>query len=73
LIERIESEHVQVLLAANYFERSKPQLIADRTGIRPVVVPMSVDAASGVATYFDLVDLWIGGLKTAVAERETRQ
>ena len=50
LIERIEAEHVQVLLAANYFERSKPQLIADRTGIVPVVVPMSVDAGSGVAT-----------------------
>ena len=67
LIERIEAEHIQVLLAANYFERSKPQLIADRTGIVPVVVPMSVDAGSGVATYFDLVDLWIGSLKTAYA------
>lgn len=73
LIERIEVEHIQVLLTANYFERSKPQLIADRTGIVPVVVPMSVDAASGVATYFDLVDLWVGSLKTAFAEGEPRQ
>ncbi len=73
LIERIDAEHVQVLLAANYFERSKPQLIADRTGIVPVVVPMSVDAGSGVATYFDLVDLWIGSLKTAFAEGEPQQ
>ncbi len=70
LIERIEADHVQVLLAANYFERSKPQLIADRTGIVPVVVPMSVDAGSGVATYFDLVDLWVGSLKAAFAEEE---
>lgn len=73
LIERIDADHIQVLLAANYFERSKPQLIADRTGIVPVVVPMSVDAASGVATYFDLVDLWIGSLKTAFAEGEPHQ
>ncbi len=73
LIERIEAEHIQVLLAANYFERSKPQLIADRTGIVPVVVPMSVDAGSGVATYFDLVDLWIGSLKTAYARTEPGQ
>ena len=70
LIERIEADHVQVLLTANYFERSKPQLIADRTGIVPVVVPMSVDAGSGVATYFDLVDLWVGSLKAAFAEEE---
>ena len=70
LIERIEADHVQVLLTANYFERSKPQLIADRTGIVPVVVPMSVDAASGVASYFDLVDLWVGTLKAAFAEEE---
>jgi ABC-type Zn uptake system ZnuABC Zn-binding protein ZnuA len=73
LIERIEAEHVQVLLAANYFERSKPQLIADRTGIVPVVVPMSVDAGSGVATYFDLVDLWVGSLKTAYAQTGSGQ
>ena len=71
LIERIEADDIGVLLAANYFERSKPQLIADRTGIRPVVVPMSVDAASGVATYFDLVDFWVGSLKTAYAQTET--
>jgi len=71
LIERIEADDIGVLLAANYFERSKPQLIADRTGIRPVVVPMSVDAASGVATYFDLVDLWVGSLKTSFEQAET--
>ena len=73
LIERIETEHIHVLLAANYFEQSKPQLIADRTGIVPLVVPMSVDAGSGVATYFDLVDLWIGSLKTAFARTEPGQ
>jgi ABC-type Zn uptake system ZnuABC Zn-binding protein ZnuA len=59
LIERIGEQDVRVLMAANYFERSKPQLIADRTGILPVVVPMSVGGEPGVDTYFDLVDLWI--------------
>ncbi len=73
LIERINDEHAGVLLAANYFERSKPQLIADRTGIVPVVVPMSVDAESGVANYFDLVDMWVGSLKTAFAQAEKGQ
>jgi ABC-type Zn uptake system ZnuABC Zn-binding protein ZnuA len=65
LIDRIEREDVRVLLAANYFERSKPQMIADRTGIVPVVVPMSVGGEPGVESYFDLVDLWVGRLREA--------
>ena len=70
LIQRIEEEDVGVLLAANYFERRKPELIAERTGIVPVVVPMSVGGEAGVETFFDLVDLWVGRLKTAYAETE---
>ncbi len=70
LVERIEEENIRVLLTANYFERRKPELIAERTGIVPVVVPMSVGGEPGVETYFDLVDLWVGRLKTAFAETE---
>ncbi len=75
LIERIGEQDVRVLMAANYFERSKPQLIADRTGILPVVVPMSVGGEAGVDTYFDLVDLWItrllGAFETAYGEGDS--
>ena len=70
LIERIENEDIHVLLTANYFERRKPELIAERTGIVPVVVPMYVKGEPGIDTYFDLVDLWVGRLKTAFAETE---
>lgn len=65
LVQRIEDEKVEVLLAANYFERRKPDLIAERTGIVPVVVPMSVGGEAGVETYFDLVDLWVERLRDA--------
>jgi zinc/manganese transport system substrate-binding protein len=70
LIQRIANEHLEVLLAANYFERSKPELIAERTGIVPVIVPMSVGGEAGVETYFDLVDLWVARLNAAFAEGE---
>jgi zinc/manganese transport system substrate-binding protein len=70
LVERIQNEHVRVLMAANYFERSKPQLIADRTGILPVVVPMSVGGEPGVDTYFDLVDLWVARLRDAFVQAD---
>mgnify|MGYP000045958032 CR=1 FL=1 len=67
------TQKVDVLLAANYFERSKPQMIADRTGITPVVVPMSVGGEPGVDSYFDLVDLWVERLKDAYAGTESSQ
>ena len=67
LVQRIDDEDIRVLLTANYFERRKPELIAERTGIMPVVVPMYVGGEEGVEDYFDLVDLWIGRLTRAFA------
>lgn len=68
LIDEIKAQHVPVLLAANYFERRKPERIADRTGIIPVIVPTSVNGEPGVDTYFDLIDTWVGRLRDAYAE-----
>jgi ABC-type Zn uptake system ZnuABC Zn-binding protein ZnuA len=68
LIELIETEEVPVLLAANYFERRKPQSIADRTGIIPVVAPLSVGGEPGIDTYEGLVDMWITRLVRAYNE-----
>jgi len=73
LIRKIKGEHIEVLLAANYFERRKPQLIADRTGIVPVIVPTSVKGEPGVDTYFDLIDAWVGRLRDAYANAEKAQ
>jgi ABC-type Zn uptake system ZnuABC Zn-binding protein ZnuA len=67
LVQRIEDENIRVLLTANYFERRKPELIAERTGIIPVVVPMYVQGEPGIDSYFKLVDLWIGRLAGALA------
>ena len=67
LVQRIADEHIEVLLTANYFERSKPELIAERTGIIPVIVPMSVGGEAGVETYSQLVDLWVTRLLEAFA------
>jgi len=67
LIERIKTEQIEVLLAANYFEHRKPELIAERTGIVPVVVPTSVGGEPGVETYYDLVDLLVTRLVDAFA------
>jgi zinc/manganese transport system substrate-binding protein len=68
LIREIKSQKIRVLLAANYFEQRKPQLIADRTGIVPVIVPTSVNGEAGVDTYFKLIDTWVSRLQNAFAQ-----
>lgn len=70
LVKTIAAEDIRVLLSANHFEGSKPQLIADRTGIKPVVVPLSVAGEAGVESYTELIDLWITRLKQAFAEAD---
>ncbi len=65
LIRKINTEDIKVILAANYFERKKPQMIADKTGIIPVVVATSVGGQDGIKTYFDLIDSWVSDLATA--------
>ncbi|MCP4661103.1 MAG: zinc ABC transporter substrate-binding protein [bacterium] len=70
LVRTIPAEDVKVLLSANYFERRKPQLIADRTGIQPVVVPLSVAGEEGVESYTELIELWITRLNKAFAEAD---
>jgi zinc/manganese transport system substrate-binding protein len=72
LVQRIDDEHIGVLLTANYFERQKPELIAERTGIVPVIVPMFVGGEPGVDTYFDLVDLWIKRLREGYEKADAR-
>lgn len=64
LVDEIAAQHVQVLLAANYFDASKPQLIADRTGCRAVILALG---PSEVGSYLDLVDGWVDSLATAFA------
>jgi len=68
LIKKIKKEDIRVLLAANYFEKKKPQMIADRTGIIPVIVATSVGGQPDVESYFELIDSWVSNLKRAFAK-----
>ena len=72
LIQKIKNEKIKVILAANYFERKKPQMIADKTGIVPVIVATSVGGQEGIRTYFDLIDSWVSDLATAFRRTDER-
>jgi ABC-type Zn uptake system ZnuABC Zn-binding protein ZnuA len=66
LIQAMDAQGVDVLLAADYFSREQIAAIAERTGARAVVVPLG-PTESGPRTYFELVDLWVDGLADAFA------
>ncbi|MDP2955701.1 MAG: metal ABC transporter substrate-binding protein [Longimicrobiales bacterium] len=65
LIERMHSEHLNVLVAASYFERAKVEAVALRGGARMVQIPMMPGARPGVDDYFTLVDTWITEISAA--------
>ena len=64
LIHDIQTDRIQVLLAATYFEPTKPRAIAARTGCTVVRVPLETGGETA-GDYFDLVDLWVRRLDEA--------
>lgn len=65
MIDKITSQKLQVLIVANYYEKNTPNMIAARTGIKAVFIPLDVGGEPGVNTYFDLIDYWIDKLNEA--------
>jgi len=69
VVEFIETENIQVLLAANYFSRNQVEQVASRTGARAVIVPEHVEGEAGMHDYLTLVDLWVSRLAAAFGGR----
>jgi len=65
IIGLIRSEGIRVILSANYFDPTKPEIIAERTGAEVVVVPLSTGGEPGIDGYEDLIDVWISRLRKA--------
>jgi ABC-type Zn uptake system ZnuABC Zn-binding protein ZnuA len=68
IIDLIRNEKIRVILTANYFDPAKPEVIADRTGARVVIVPMGSGGEAGVDDYEALVSAWIERLVRAFEE-----
>ncbi len=65
VIDFIEAENIKVLFAANYFSRSQVERVADRAGIRALLVPEHVGGEEGIDDYFQLIDTWVSRLAAA--------
>lgn len=66
LIGLMRDEGIGVVLAANYFDRSKVEQVAQRGGGIPVIVPIYPAEGTRAADYFALVDIWIADLTAAL-------
>ena len=67
VIALMQSRHIPVLFASNYFDHAQIRDVAARTNATPVIVPENTHGAPGVESYFDLVNAWVGGLAQAFA------
>ena len=61
----MRDQHIEVLLSTNYYDRNQVLGVAQRTGAQAVIVPSNTGGSTGVATYFDLMNLWVSELARA--------
>lgn len=65
LIQMMQSEEIEVIMAADYFGEQKVATVARRAGAKPVMMPMQPRDEAGSSTYFDLVDRWVTDMAAA--------
>jgi len=71
LIQQMQGQGLKVLLGANYFDRGKIDMVAERGGAVAVVVPLYSDGNSGPEGYFAVVDGWLSQLSQAFRQAGT--
>ena len=67
VINEMREQHIQVLLSTNYYDHNQVIEVAQKTGAKAVIVPSNTGGATGINTYFDLMNLWISELGRAFA------
>ena len=63
----MRDQHIAVIMAANFYDHTEVNEVAQRTGATAVIVPQNTDGAPGVRTYFDLMNRWVSSLARAFA------
>ncbi|MBT8403393.1 MAG: metal ABC transporter substrate-binding protein [Gemmatimonadetes bacterium] len=69
LLQRMQADELNVLLAASYFDRDKVEAVARRGNAVLVQVPLSPGARDGIDDYLALVDVWVSELAAAFHSR----
>jgi hypothetical protein len=67
----MRGQGIDVVLAAEYFDRRKVQSVADRGNAVAVIVPVQPGGDPEAPDYFSLVDRWVQDLAVAFSGRGT--
>lgn len=67
LIDEMQSQGLDLILAANHFDRRKVERVAQRGGATPVIVPLYPGGSDDLDSYFAVVDHWIERLVEAAS------
>jgi len=66
VIAKIQAHKVRALLVEPFYDRRAPDLVAERTGIKVLVVTLSVGGQEGVNDYFALITTIVDRLSAAL-------
>ncbi|MDY0098220.1 MAG: metal ABC transporter substrate-binding protein [Bacteroidales bacterium] len=66
IIETIKQQNIKLMMVASYFEKKTAQMIEEKTGIKPVYLPLYVNGVPGIDDNFKLVDYWIDQINGAL-------
>lgn len=69
IIGIIEREDVPLIIAANYYPRKTPSIIAQKTGATFLSLPGSVEGEDGINTYIELFDALTGQITSALSNQ----
>jgi len=73
LIQRIQTEHISVLLQSPYYSQNAAKLLRRKTGIQVVVATMFPGGEPQVQTYFDVFDNLVHKLSQAFAHAKASE
>lgn len=62
IIDMISEQKIKFMIVASYFEKKTARMIEEKTGIKPVYLPLYVNGIPGVDDNFKLVDYWIDNI-----------
>lgn len=70
IIKTIENEHIKFIIAANYYPQKTPSIIAEKTGVPFLSLPVMVEGRDGVNNYIELFDALVGEITSALKSKE---
>lgn len=63
VVQKIKEQNIELMLVASYFEKNSPKMIEQRTGIKAVILPLSVGGVPEATDNFTTMDYWIEQVK----------